>query len=161
MCLIRIHSRPRKEMFAPDRCDDPPPIPLKHLDVTRITKTSLDTADEMEIEDIWDGSDNDCRELSEFWTGEAVFYKFYKDTPTHQVVMGRMTRIQKTKRPPTIWPERWEAMTKKQRRGEADVWEKMLGVGVQVLSKSWYHLRNKHIHTYTKIASTGSVLLLT
>ena len=105
-------------MFAPDRCRDAPPIPLKHIDVTRATKTSLDTADEVEIADIWDGSENDCRELSEYWTGETVFDKFYKSTPTHQVVMGRMTRTQKTNRPPTMWPETWSAMSTRQRKEE-------------------------------------------
>ena len=105
LCLVRIHVRPRKALFAPDRCDDPPPIPLNHLDVTRLTKTDLENADEKQIEDIWDGSMHDCRELSALWTGETVFYKFWKEASDHRVVMGRVTRIQKTKRPPNIWPE--------------------------------------------------------
>ena len=64
LCLVRIHVQPRRQLFAPDRCEDPLPIPLNHLDVIRVTKTSLETADEQNIEDIWDGSEHDCRELS-------------------------------------------------------------------------------------------------
>ena len=52
MCLVRMHLRPRKQLFAPDRCEEAPPIPLDHLDVTRVTKTSLENDDEKYIEDV-------------------------------------------------------------------------------------------------------------
>ena len=52
-------------MFAPDRCHDPPPIPQKHIDVIRITNTNLDNQDEKSVEDVWDGSATDVRQLSD------------------------------------------------------------------------------------------------
>ena len=47
------------------------PIPLKHIDVTRTTYTSLDVMLEKQVEDYWnvDGE----RELSDAWTGFTRF----------------------------------------------------------------------------------------
>ena len=53
---VKLHV-PREESI---------PIPLKHIDVTRTTDTSLDVMSEKHIEDYWnvDGE----RELSDAWT---------------------------------------------------------------------------------------------
>ena len=82
-------------MFAPDRCPDAPPIPLKHIDATRYTKTNLDNQDEKTIEDVWDGSDADVRQLSDWWVGETVLDRYFKEPDGYRMVQGRMTRIQK------------------------------------------------------------------
>ena len=47
------------------------PIPLKYIDVTRSTDTSLDVLLEKSIEDCWN-VDGD-RELSDTWTGVTRF----------------------------------------------------------------------------------------
>ena len=73
LTLVRVHNRRRKAMFAPDRCNDPPPTPLNHIDVTRITKMELEIQGEKSIEDLWDGSSGDVRNLSDWWVGETVF----------------------------------------------------------------------------------------
>ena len=114
-------------MFAPDRCDDFPPIPLTHIDVTRRTTTNLENVDEKNVDDLWDGSVNDVRDLSETWTGETLFYKFFKEPPGCRVIHGRVTRIQKTTRPPSIWPEVWKAMSRKQRDQSVAKWDAECG----------------------------------
>ena len=93
LTLVRVHRRQRRSMFAPDRCHDEPPIPLKHVDVTRLTKTNLENFDEQSIEDVWDGSASDVRQLSDWWVGETVFYRFFKEPKGYRLVQGRMTRI--------------------------------------------------------------------
>ena len=111
-------------MFAPDWCPDPPPIPLNHIDVTRITKTDLENQDEKSIEDVWDGGIGDVRKLREWWVGETVFHRFLREPKGYRVVQGRLTRIQKTTRPPSIWPEVWNAMSRKQRDIAITNWKK-------------------------------------
>ena len=69
LTLVRVHNRRRMAMFAPDRCHDPPPVPLNHIDVTRITKTDLENHDEKSIEDVWGGTSSDVRKLSGQWRG--------------------------------------------------------------------------------------------
>ena len=58
---VKLHS-PREESFS---------IPLKYIDVTRITHTDLDVMQEKRIDDYWniDGS----RDLSDPWTGFTQF----------------------------------------------------------------------------------------
>ena len=89
-------------MFAPDRCPEPPPIPLEHIIVMRYTKTNLENQDEKTIEDVWDGSDADGRQLSDWWVGETVFDMYFKEPKGYRMVQGRLTRIQETTRPPTV-----------------------------------------------------------
>ena len=105
-------------MFAPDRCPDPPPIPLEHIDVMRYSKTDLENQDEKAIDDVWDGSDSDERMLSDWWVGETSFKRYSKAPKGYLIIGGRKTRIQKTTRPDTIWPEVWDAMSRKDRNKE-------------------------------------------
>ena len=55
-------NTPREESF---------PVPLKYLDVTRATHTTMDVMQESRIDDYWniDGS----RDLSDPWTGFTQF----------------------------------------------------------------------------------------
>ena len=51
--LTRHHVRERTQLYQPSELDGCP-IPLKYIDVTRETRTSLDVAEEAQIRDIWD-----------------------------------------------------------------------------------------------------------
>ena len=73
--IVRIHNVPRRALFDVTICDDPPPVPLNHIDVKRHTLTSLDTADEKEIHDFADGTLACRRELSDQWIGETRYHK--------------------------------------------------------------------------------------
>jgi hypothetical protein len=121
--IIRLHRQPRRTMFVPTDCSDPPPIPLKYIDVQRVTLTSLDTADESRIHDVWDGSLADSRPLSDEWTGETRFQKVLLVPEGYDLVEGRLTRRQKTQRPPDVWPEMWSTMSSAARRSAREHWE--------------------------------------
>ncbi len=54
--LVCILKTPRRDSFGPAMCGDPMPIPVEHFDVRRTTVTNLETVDEKQIDDIWDGT---------------------------------------------------------------------------------------------------------
>ena len=66
--MYRHHVEPRVELYVPK--EESFPIPLKFIDVTRTTYTSLDVLLE-NIEDCWnvDGE----KEVSDAWTGFTRF----------------------------------------------------------------------------------------
>ena len=86
------------------------PIPLKYIDVTRTTHTSLDVLLEKNIDDYWnvDGE----RELSDAWTGCTKFI-FLNERPLDGCSWSgeRLTRKQITSRPDNVWPEMWKHMS--------------------------------------------------
>ena len=60
--IVRVHRTPRTLKFTPIECDesDPPPIPMKHIDLKRITKPEdLDEWDLRNREDVWTGHESD------------------------------------------------------------------------------------------------------
>ena len=67
--IYRHHVEHRVELYVPRKASFP--SPLKQIDVTRATNTSLDVMSETHIEDNWnvDGE----RELSDAWTGFTRF----------------------------------------------------------------------------------------
>ena len=67
--IYRHHVEPRVKLYTPR--EETFPIPLKYIDVTRTTHTSLDVLLEKNIDDYWnvDGE----RELSDAWTGFTRF----------------------------------------------------------------------------------------
>ena len=67
---VKLYS-PREESF---------PIPLKYIDVSRITHTNLDVKQEKRIDDVWniDGS----RDLSDCWTGFTNLFYLKKNLQT-------------------------------------------------------------------------------
>ena len=92
---------PREESF---------PIPLKYIDVTRNTHTSLDVLLEKNIEDYWnvDGE----RELSDAWTGFTIFIFLNERPPDGYTWSGeRFTSKQATSRPDNVWPDMWKHMS--------------------------------------------------
>ena len=114
--LVRHHRRQRMKLFVPDNQNMP--IPLKNVDVTRNTETSLESPSEKHVMDYWNiPCDNPAggdpmpadRQLSEPWTGRTIFYLLRQPLPEgYEWVMGRPTKKQKSNRPPTIWPEFWK-----------------------------------------------------
>lgn len=71
--LMRKHDKTRRAMVMPAECDEPSPIPMDTIDVTRCTTTDLDTIDDGRIADVWYGATNDMRLLSSDWVGETHF----------------------------------------------------------------------------------------
>ena len=87
------------------------PIPLKHIDVSRTTRTNLDVMQESLIDEYWnvDGS----RDLSDPWTGFTQFTLLEEKPPNGYMWSGeRLTRKLLTSRPDHLWPELWRGMSK-------------------------------------------------
>ena len=60
-------------MFSPFDCDDPPPISFDKFDVERTTITDAEETKLRKIDDVWDGSDQDRKDLGIPWRGETTF----------------------------------------------------------------------------------------
>ncbi len=89
----------------------------------------METAGERQIDDVWDGTVGTRRALSNVWIGENRFLKFWEAPPGFEVIDGRLMLQQKTSRPPDIWPEMWQAMSKKVRQKvvtERAAWEERI-----------------------------------
>ena len=99
---------PREESFL---------IPLKYIDVTRTTHTSLDVLLEQNIDDCWN-VDGD-RGLSDTWTGFTRFFFLNGRPPDGYTWSGeRLTRKQTTSRPDNVWPDMWKHMCDASKRKE-------------------------------------------
>ena len=77
--IIRHHRSPRSKLFMPDEVSDCP-VPVKYIDVMRMTCTNLDTLAEKEIEDLW--CDAGPKELSSQWTGKTFLIYL---SPNHEM----------------------------------------------------------------------------
>ena len=112
-------------MFSPLACSDPPPIPIEQFDVERTTVTDADEQKLRQIDDVWDGSDQDCKDLGIPWRGETTF-ELKPPTngpPGHSFLNGRWIRNQTSQRPPNVDPENWNHWSKKAkayRKGEVE-----------------------------------------
>ena len=97
--ICRHHVEPRVKLYVPR--EESFPIPLKYIDVTRNTHTSLDVLLEKTIDDYWnvDGE----RELSDAWTGFTSFILLNEKPPEGCTWSGwRLTRKQTTSRPDNV-----------------------------------------------------------
>ena len=65
----RHHVEPRVNLYVPR--EDSLPIPLRYIEVTRVTSTTLDVMLERRIDDHWNIEGD--RELSDSWTGFTRF----------------------------------------------------------------------------------------
>ena len=67
--IYRHHVEPRVKLYSPR--EEPFPIPLKYIDISRTTHTNLGVNQERRIDDYWkiDGS----RDLSDSWTSFTQF----------------------------------------------------------------------------------------
>ena len=57
--IYRHHVVPRVKLYVPR--EETFPIPMKHIDVTRTTHTSLDVLMEKHIEDYWNVEKKNCQ----------------------------------------------------------------------------------------------------
>ena len=116
--IYRHHVEPRVELYSPR--EEPFPIPLKYIDVTRTTCTNLDVKQEKRIDDYWniDGS----RDLSDPWTGFTQFTLLEKAPDGYTWSGGRLTRKQVTSRPDHLWPEVWKSMGNNAKLKEKQKW---------------------------------------
>ena len=100
-CICRNHVEPRVKLYVSREASFP--IPLKYIDVTRATSTTLDVMLEKNINDYWN-VDGD-RELSDTWTGFTRFTTLdEKPADGFSRSRRRLTRKQTTSRPDTLWP---------------------------------------------------------
>ena len=91
---------PREESFL---------FPLKYIDVTRTTDTSLHVLFERHVDDYWN-VDGD-RELSDAWTGFTRFVLPKERPPKGYTWSGeKLTRKHKTARHDNVWPDMWKFM---------------------------------------------------
>ena len=85
--ICRHHVEPRVKFYSPR--EESFPIPLKYIDVSRITHTNSDVKQEKRIDDCWnvDGS----RDLSDYWTGFTQFALLEEEPPDGKMWSGRET----------------------------------------------------------------------
>ena len=117
--IYRRHVEPRVKLYSPR--EESFPIPLKYIDVTRTTHTTLDVKQEKRIDDYWniDGS----RDLSDPWTCFTQFTLLEEKPPDGYMWSGeRLTRKQLTSRPDHLWPELWKSMGKHAKLKEKQKW---------------------------------------
>ena len=102
--VYRHHVEPRVKLYVSRAASFI--IPLKYIDVTRATSTSLDVM-----------LDDGDRELSHTWRGFTRFTKLAEKPPDGYTWSGeRLTRKQTTSRPDSLWPEIWKIC--RERRSE-------------------------------------------
>ena len=94
--IYRHHVEPRVKLYVPT--EESFLVPLKYIEVTRTTDTTLDVMSEKRIEDYWN-VDGD-KELSDAWTGFTRFMKLNERPLDGCTWSGvRLTRKQPTSRP--------------------------------------------------------------
>ena len=113
------HVEPRVKLYSSR--EESFPVPLKYIDVSRNTCTSLDVKQEKRIDDYWniDGS----RDLFILWTGFTYFILLEEKPPDgYMWSWWRLTRKQLTSRTDHIWPEIWKSMGKHAKLKEKQKW---------------------------------------
>ena len=115
------HLKPRLKMFVPT--EQTLPIPVEYLDIMRTTVTNIDNELERRIVDYWYDNPQAGRDLTIPWTGRTTFDLLKpKPDPGWSWQAGRLTKIQKTTRPPDIRSEEWGHMSKKDKKKAIDLW---------------------------------------
>ena len=113
------HVEPRVKLYMPK--EESFPIPMKYIDVTRTTCTSLDVMLEKQIEYHWnvDGE----KELSDAWTSFTRFILLNERPPEGYIwSLRRLTRKQTTSRPDNVWPDLWKHSSDASKRKEKQKW---------------------------------------
>ena len=130
--LMRQHKQPRETLYLPTEAESP--IPLRFLNILRTTETDLEHIYEAKIEDYW--TEDGAPSLSSPWTGKTMFTLLRPDPPAGMKwAAGRLTRIQATTRPDSIWPEIWTSLSKKNKQIEIDKWSKENAEGEEARRK--------------------------
>ena len=103
------------------------PIPLKYIDVTRATRTSLDIMLEKNIDDFCN-VDGD-RELSDSWARFTRFTILIETPPEGYTWSGwRLTRKQTISRPDSLWPEIMSEASKRREKQKRAVGKPKLDI---------------------------------
>ena len=117
--IFRHHVEPRVKLYSPR--EESFLIPLKYIDVSRITRTNLDVAQERRIDDYWniDGSrdlSDSCTGFTQFTQSEDEYIYIYMRS------RWRLTRKQLTSRPDYLWPELWTKSGRNAKLKEKQKW---------------------------------------
>ena len=89
--IYRHHVEPRVKLYSPR--EEPFPIPLKYIDVSRTTHTNLDVKQEKRIDDYW--NIDESRDVSDYWTGFTQF-TLLKEKPSKRIFVVRGEINEKT-----------------------------------------------------------------
>ena len=117
--IYRHHVEHRGKLYVPN--EESFPIPMKYIDVSRNTHTSLDVWTEKNIDDYWN-VDGD-RELSGTWTGFTRFMLLDEKPPDGYTWSGRRLRRKRTtSRPDNVWPDMWKHMSDASKRKAKQKW---------------------------------------
>ena len=109
--IYRHHPELRVKLYMPK--EESFPFPLKYVDVTRTTHTSLGILLEKHIDDCWNF---DEEELSDAWTGFTRFISLNERPPDGHTWSGRrLTKKQTTSRPDKVCTDMWKQMSDKSR----------------------------------------------
>ena len=111
-CITRHHRTPRRDLFIPT--EDEFAIPLKYIDILRITQTDLSTRAEKRVDDLWTADEGNSK-LSNLWAGYARFVVIGpKPKPNHEWVDGIEIRLKAgSRRPGSINQHEWPQLGKK------------------------------------------------
>ncbi len=84
-------------------------------------ETDLDDRAEARVDDYWlEGS---TPSLSSQWKGRTLVYLLRpRPSAGYRWIEGRLTKIQETTRPDSVWPENWHRMSAKQKKIKIDKW---------------------------------------
>ena len=128
---------PRVKLYVPT--EESFPTPLKYIDVTRTTDTTLDVMSEKRIEDYWNVDED--KELSDAWTGFTRFIRENERPPDGYTWSGvRLTRKQTISSPDTVWQEMWKRMSDASKRKEKHKWTIEKPKLDKIQKITWYSL---------------------
>ena len=95
--IHRHHVEPCVQLYVPR--EETFPIPLRYIDVTKTTCTTLDVLQECRVGDYWN-IDANRNYLPESWTGLTQFTMLHEKPPNGFLWSGRrLAKIQATTRP--------------------------------------------------------------
>ena len=118
--IQRIHRQARLRKFAPTEKNCP--IPLKYIDITRRTETTLRDKSEACIYDCW--YDSEEEKLSAPWIGRTIFNLIMIEPREGCTwVNGEEVQIMKTNRPGDIMKTEWTRLSKSRRNKEIERWK--------------------------------------
>ena len=107
--IYRHHNEPRVQLYVPK--EEPFPIPLTYIDVTRSISTDLDVLQEKRIDDFWNVDSN--RHLLDSRRSFTKFTLLKEQRAKGYMWSGeKLTNIQLTTRPDHVWPEVWTKIGK-------------------------------------------------
>jgi len=125
--VVRHHVVPRMELYVTNESECP--IPLRYLDVVRITMTNLEERKEAYMEDVWIPEapmPEDTRLLSGEWTGKTIFRILRPEPPPgHMWHLDRLVKCKQTTRPDDVDPILWTTLSTAQRATAIAEWQKV------------------------------------